>query len=447
MTDGAGENLRDVALDVLLEATERGAYLDRALGMALEKYRYLAKRDRAFLTRLAEGTVQRMIEIDYVLGAASSVPVKKMRPVVRAILRLAAYQLLYMDSVPDSAACNEAVKQAKRRGFSKLSGYVNGVARAVARGRGAFFYPDAEKEPVPSLSVRYSMPEWIVSRLAGDLGMERAGEVLAALMGDAPLTARVNESRVTREELIGRLRGEGIEARPAAVPGHPSARCAISLSGVDRLAGLSSFREGLFYVQDVSSMAASLAADPPEGAFCVDVCAAPGGKSLHLAQLAGEGGRVLARDASAEKAALIMENAARLRVSGVSASVFDAEEFDASLEGRADVVMADLPCSGLGVLRRKVDIKYRLTKESVASLAAMQRRILSNAARYVRQGGVLLYATCTISREENEDNVAWLLGENPEFSLEEQRQIFPGEDGGDGFFYARMRRAARSGGL
>lgn len=440
MTDSV--NTRELILGILLEVETEKNYSHLIIRSVLEKYQYLDKRERAFITRVSEGTIQRKIELDYIIDQFSRVKTKKMKPVIREILRMSVYQLKYMDAIPASAACNEAVKLAKRKGFASLGGFVNGVLRNISRNLTAVTYPDEEKESVRALSVRYSMPEWIVEQWISDYGSARTKEILRASLTPAPLTIRTNLSRITPEALKERLALEGVAAQPLEKEKYPELSYAFAISGFDYLNGLSCFREGLFYVQDISSMLVAEYAAPKPGNYCLDVCAAPGGKSIHLAEKLDGTGRVVARDLSEQKVALIEENIARCGLKNITAECHDATVYDETQKEAADVLIADLPCSGLGVLRRKTDIKYRTSAADCAALAALQRQILSAVCDYVRPGGTLIYSTCTINRAENEENAAWFAAEHPQYELVAMRQMFPEEQAGDGFFIAKFKRKA-----
>ena len=426
MTDRGKTDVRALALEVLLEVTERKEYSHLALRGALEKYQYLEKQDRAFLTRLVEGTVERMLELDYIIGCFSRTPVHKMKPVIRGILRMSVYQIKYMDRIPDAAVCNEAVKLAVKKGFSGLRGFVNGVLRSIVRGLGEVEYP--------GLSVKYSTPEWIVRQWTQEYGEELAFGMLEDQYAERPVTVRVNLHRISREALAERLTREGVSVRTV-----DGLDCALAISGYDYLAALPSFQEGLFQVQDVSSMLAVLAAAPRPGDYCIDVCAAPGGKSLHMADLMNGTGMVEARDLTEYKVQLIEENIARSRMENIRAAQQDATVLDEGSVEKADVVLADLPCSGLGVLNKKRDLKYRMTPKQQEELVMLQRRILETVQRYVKPGGVLVYSTCTVHREENEGNTAWFLERFP-FVLKERKQMLQGRDPWDGFYIAKMER-------
>ena len=478
-------NEREIVLEVLLEITEKGQFSHIILRDVLWKYQYLEKRERAFITRVTEGTLEHMIEIDYILDRFSKVKVKKMEPVIRAILRSAVYQLKYMDSVPDSAVCNEAVKLAVRKGFSGLKGYVNGVLRSVARGIGSVQYP---KEKMEELSVRYSCPEWVLDLWSGSYDIEVIEMMLRDFQKEKPVTIRCCLNRTTPDELKKRLEAEGVKAEI-----HPYLPYAFQISGYDHLNDLETFQDGLFVVQDISSMLVAEIAAPSAGAQVLDVCAAPGGKALHVAEKlflaeavcgdaacagnkSGGGaaagckiedqmppGHVEARDLTELKVDLIRENIERTGLPNITAVCRDASVPDETAAESADIVIADLPCSGLGVIGKKPDLRYKASPDGIDSLVRLQRQILSCAQDYVKPGGTLVYSTCTVNPAENMDNVHWLMEQYPEFILDDIReklcpelrdnvmengciQLLPGVHKSDGFFIARLVRKIESGG-
>lgn len=438
MTDSV--NTRELILGILLEVTKEGSYSHLVLRSVLEKYQYLDKKDRSFITRVSEGTIQSMIELDYIINQFSNVKVNKMKPVIRNILRMSVYQLKYMDSVPASAACNEAVKLARKRGFSSLSGFVNGVLRNISRNLDQVAYPDEKTQPVESLSVRYSMPEWIVKQWITAYGQEQTKNMLAAFLTEAPITIRTNLLKITPDALAAKLEEEGVTVRKLDQEGYEKLSYAFALSGYDYLNGLAAFREGLFYVQDISSMMVAEYAGVKDGDFVIDVCAAPGGKSIHLAEKLHGTGCVEARDLTETKVELIRENVDRHQLTNVRPVQMDASLLDEDSVEKADVLIADLPCSGLGVLRKKADIKYNMKEEQQQELIALQRKILETVCTYVKHGGTMIYSTCTIHRGENEENVRWFIENHKEFEVEEMQQIFPGVQLGDGFFIAKLIR-------
>ena len=445
-------NLREMALEILMEAERNGAYPNVLLKQTLDKYLYMEKQERAFLTRLVEGTVERKLTLDYYLNHVSKTPVNKCKPVIRCILRMAAYQIFYMDAVPDSAACNEAVKLAQKKGFQTLKGFVNGVLRNLSRRKNEIVMPNEEKEPVKALSAAYSVPEWLVEKVIKEYGMEHGKNMFVSLYENVGATTiRVNSSKISTEECAKLLEKEGVHVEKAAYVEN-----ALEISDYDSLRFLESFEKGYFQVQDVSSMLVGLAANPKPGDTVIDVCAAPGGKSIHVADLLLGTGHVEARDLTDYKVGLIEENITRCGFTNVTAKRADALMFDEAAKESADIVIADLPCSGLGVLKKKSDIKYRMSQQQIEELAQLQRRILKNAAAYVKPGGTLIYSTCTITKEENDMQVDWILENLPlqlvslegcmceELLKNHERegvlQLLPGREKTDGFFLAKFQK-------
>lgn len=447
------ENTREIILDGLLELEREEGFSNVLVRGMLQKYDYLPVQEKAFIKRVTEGTVERRIELDYILNQFSSVPVPKMKPLIRQLMRMSVYQLLYMDAVPDSAACNEAVRLAQKRHFQSLKGFVNGVLRSIARSKDRIVYPDKEKDWMRGVSVRYSMPEFLVGLWEKDYGREQTERMCASLLSVKPVSLRISEalSFKEQEELteVWRRRGIVCERDPYL----PYAWRCQNLEGLHKLPG---FSEGLMAVQDVSSMLVTECAGIKEGDLVLDTCAAPGGKSLHASLKTGKTGQVEARDLSEDKAALIRENAERMKARNLHVKVWDARVFDAEAEGKADVLYLDLPCSGLGIIGKKRDIKYHVTKESLAELAVLQREIIEACWRYVKPGGVIMYSTCTVHRAENEEQVQWMCREFPLVTedlnpyLPEglkckeaesgMLQLVPGVHECDGFFLARLRR-------
>lgn len=429
---------RELVLEILLEV-EKGEYSHLILRSVLEKYQYMEKKERAFITRLTEGTLERMLELDYIIDLFSKVKVRKMKPVIRNLMRMSVYQIKYMDAVPNSAACNEAVKLAIKKGFVNLKGFVNGVLRSIVRGLDSITYPDRE-DTVRFLSITYSMPEWIVKKWLDAYGLETVEHMLKDFLDEKPTTIRCNPDKVEKEVLISRLKQEGV-----TVEEHDYLPYALQISGYDYLGDLEVFQEGGFSVQDISSMMVAHIADPKEGDFVIDVCAAPGGKALHMAELLRKAGKVLARDLTEYKVGLIQDNIDRLGLSNIQAQAWDATVLDERMIQQADIVVADLPCSGLGVIGKKTDIKYKMTEEAQQELAQLQRQILSVVHQYVKPGGKLIYSTCTINRGENEENADWFVQEHPTFERikiddKECLQLIPGIHKSDGFFIAAFRK-------
>ncbi len=432
------ENPRELILMTLLSITRDGVNSSRALNQVLDKYQYLDKSKRAFITREVNGVLEHQIEIDAIIDQFSKTAVAEMKPVIATLLRCGVYELKYMDSVPAHAVINETVKLAKKRGFGNLAGFVNGVLRSIDRSLTA-----ENKAGEEALSLSYSLPQWIVDQWLPVYGARTVARMGEDFFREKPTTIRFDPDRISREELIRKLEDAGVTVEdPAAAAEKAGERTedipqtALSVSGYDHLEGLASFRNGDFMVQDLSSMQAGLWADPKDGDLVLDVCAAPGGKALHAAELLHGTGRVEARDVSEKKVAQINENIARSGLTNIQARQMDALVLDPASVGKADIVLADLPCSGLGTIGHKPDVKYRMTPQKQRELADLQRQILSVVQAYVRPGGKLLYSTCTISRMENEENTRWFTEHFPAFHLVKEAQRLPGIDPGDGFYLA-----------
>ena len=445
-----GINTREMILEILLEI-EEGEHSHIAIRNALSKYQFLPKRDRAFITRVCEGTLEYRIQIDYIINAFSKTPVDKMKPVIREILRSAVYQLKYMDSVPDSAVCNEAVKLTQKKGFYNLKPFVNGVLRSVSRQMDEVQYPKKEENLVQYLSVTYSMPVNLVERWLAEYGEEKTEMMLADFLKEKPLTVRCRTYLNSKEDIYKSLTEQGVEVEEA-----PYLPYACAISNFNHILALDAFVEGKIQVQDVSSMLVAEVADPQKGDYIIDMCAAPGGKSLHLGDKMEGYGTVDARDVSQYKVSLIEENIRRTNSINVQAKVQDATLFDVESECKANIVVADVPCSGYGVIGKKPEIKYRVTPQKQEEIVILQRTILKRAAEYVKPRGTLIFSTCTIAKEENEENMMWFMNNFP-FKLESldpylpeelksettalgYLQLLPGVHKTDGFFIAKFRR-------
>ncbi len=442
---------REIALGILINILENNNYSHTVLRRTLKQYQYLSKADRALITRICEGTMERMITLDYILNQYSSVKVNKMKPLIRNLLRMSLYQLNYMDQIPESAVCNEAVKLAKKRGFRNLSGFVNGVLRNISRDTKQIEYPKEEQEPGRFLSIAYSVPEWLVSELLQQYDYSVVKRLLETSFEDKKTTIRCNLNRIKPEELKTLLEEQGVTIENGSYLPY-----AYQISNYDYLNQMEAFTKGYFQVQDESSMLVGAITGVKEGDYVIDVCAAPGGKSLHVAEMMNSTGQVSSRDISEAKTSFILENIKRLGLTNLSVKVWDALLLDEEDTLKADIVIADLPCSGLGVIGKKPDIKYNMTKEKLTDLVELQKEILKVVIQYVKIGGVLIYSTCTINQEENIKNVDWLT-KNYDFKLESiddylpevlhsnttkegYLQLIPGLHDTDGFFLAKLRR-------
>jgi 16S rRNA (cytosine967-C5)-methyltransferase len=421
---------REAAVRVLLQVTQNTGYTTLALQGALKK---LPPDQRAFVTELVYGVLRNLLYLDYALNLHAHTPTGKMKPFILNTLRAAAYQLLFMSQVPGSAACNEAVAMTRAAGFPTLTGFVNGVLRALARS------PAPEPSGEGRLSLRYSHPQWILDLWREEFSPEEVEAICAADQLPPPVSLCVNTTRATPAQLA-----EALEAAGAAVEPGKLLPNALGLRHGPELTGLEAFRRGWFFVMDQGAMLAVDTLDPQPGETLLDLCAAPGGKSFYAAIKMRGQGRVLARDLHPRRLALVTEGADRLGLPIVETALSDAGVFQPALENIAHRLLIDAPCSGLGLLRKKPDARYSKTPADVAALAALQRKILAASWRYVKPGGLLVYCTCTLSPPENGGNFRWFLQNYPFRPVGEPIQLTPG-DATDGFFICKLQRSEDGG--
>ena len=446
---------RAAALEILIEVLERQAYSNLSSDAILRRYR-LQPRDRAFATALVYGTISRVITLDQILSGVSSMPLAKMDAPIRNILRMGAWQLMYSRSVPPRAACNESVDLAKIAGNRGAAGMVNGILRRIASNM-----PSIQPE---NFALYYSLPSWLADSLVSWLGTESASKVAAAGIEPPPLSVRTNSLRTDPATLALKLKEEGVASSPGVF--HPDA-LRLDLAG-SPVTSLASFDAGFFMVQDEAAMMVASIAAPMPGQTVVDLCAAPGGKSCHMAEIMDNRGRIVACDLHSSRLELIGHNARRLGLTCIETRQMDAS---ADPENRgslpeADIVLCDVPCSGLGLLARKPDIRLNADPDSFDRLVETQRRILHKASGMIRPGGILVYSTCTLNPAENDLQADRFLQETkgkfepcgfapllPErlaamdASLVQDAaggriRLLPGVHGCDGFFIARFRRMA-----
>lgn len=444
-------NAREVALKVINEIESNGAYANIALAQEINRRMsqgHLSDQDRRFITELVYGTVKAGATLDWILNIYLNRPLTKVAPVIRNILRLGIYQLFFLEKVPASAACNQSVELAKKFGHAGTVKFVNGVLRNAARSPEKIVYPDRDKDPTKYLALKYFHPEWLIERWVNRLGVTSCEALCQTNNTTPPLSLRTNIVKINRDALIKRLTDEGVTCRASnwtpegiVCQEHPA------------LSTLTSLKEGLFQVQDESSMLVAHILDPKPGEFIIDACGAPGGKTTHIAALMNNTGQVLSTDIYEHKLALTRENAARLALTNIETKALDAVNLGSMFPHKADRVLVDAPCSGLGVLRRKPDSRWRKSVETLHDLPKLQAAILTSASQCVKQGGVLVYSTCTTEPEENQDIVQTFLNANPDFTLDQTGQYLPGQkrsdsmlqlwphiDEVDGFFIARMIR-------
>lgn len=437
-------NTRYIAYKALLRVEKDKAYSNLALDEALGESS-LDSRDKAFVSSLFYGVLERRITLDYVIRRFSSVRLKKIEPPVLMILRLSVYQMIFMDKVPDSAAVNEAVKLCKKEKLYRSSSFVNALLRSVTRAEQRLVLPD-ENDRIKYLSVKYSCPESVVSLWINDYSPEIAEGILGSLFGRPPTYIRVNTLKANEDELTAILAQEKAAAEKTAVAN----ALRVNING--SAAALESHKLGLFHVQDLSSQICCELLGAKPGDIVSDVCAAPGGKSLNIAQRI-ENGTVYSYDIYEHKIKLINAAAGRLGVKNISAAVRDAAS-DTPLN-MSDKIICDVPCSGLGVLRRKPEIRYK-EDMGIDTLPELQLKILENSSQYVKSGGTLIYSTCTLNRRENNDNAALFLKRHAEFeplklelpkgiarTIDEEENcltLFPQMNDTDGFFIAAFKR-------
>ncbi|MHB8170057.1 MAG: 16S rRNA (cytosine(967)-C(5))-methyltransferase RsmB [Thermincolia bacterium] len=443
---------REQALLVLHAVEQEGAYANLELNKVLEKSQP-SKLDRGFITELVYGTLRSLHHLDWVLGRFLSRPLDTLTPWIRNILRLTVYQLFYLDKVPPSAAVNEAVNLAKNYGHGGTVKFVNGVLRNLLRNKEKIEYPDLAKEPALYISVVYSHPLWMVEKWLAQYGQEATIELCRANNEASPTTIRTNTLRTNRAALAAKLAEEGLEVRETLyIPE------GLTVSGFASLGNLPAFKEGLFQVQDESSMAVGHICRPQEGSLVIDVCSAPGGKTTHLAQLMNNRGTIIALDIHSHKLGLIRDNCQRLGITCVQAHNMDARQLPDQWKEQADLVLVDVPCSGLGVLRRRPDARWRKEAQDLPAIQKLQLEILMAAAQCVKPGGTLVYSTCTITPEENTQVIEKFLAAHPEFAKEDLTpslpeplrqldlpstkegylQLLPHLHGMDGFFIAKI---------
>ena len=429
-------NIRELILECLMEVLEEGTYSHVILNAVLNKYAYLPKQDRAFLTVVFEGTIERLITIDYILDEFSKTPVRKMKPLIRNLLRSAVYQIVYLDKTPDSVIVNESVKLAGKRGFKGLQGFVNGLLRNISRNRSEIRFPEKEGSPVRYLSVKYSVPEWIVTKFLDEFDFPTVEGILEKSLKRPDTVIRINKN-TNIDDLKKRMEQNGISMEKTCFSN------AFVIKDYDRIADIPGFSNGEFRIQDLSSVrVGNLISEYIDlnGKKVLDVCAAPGGKSLHLLDM---GANVTACDLSENKTALIKDNLKQITDQEALKDIMilekDAAIHDSSFENAFDVVLADVPCSGLGVLGRKADIKYRLAPEDIDSIVKLQSTILDNVSTYVKPGGLFVFSTCTLDPDENEYHRDRIKNSG-DFELLKEELRIPGRDLGDGFYITIFRK-------
>ncbi|SHK02156.1 16S rRNA (cytosine967-C5)-methyltransferase [Geosporobacter subterraneus DSM 17957] len=440
-------NARRIALDVLVDIEKNNAFSNIALQRAM-KNREIEDRDRRFVTELVYGVIENKIYLDYIINRLSKVKHSKIKVEVLNLLRMALYQIIFLDRIPSAAAVNESVKIVKKIEFG-AAGYVNGLLRNFLRRREELKLDRQNMDVSEYLSIRYSHPKWLVEKWLKDFGEDFTEGLLGGNNERPSLTVRVNTLRTNKRDLIKILSAQGLEITEGKYSPE-----ALYISNATNIEKLKAFQEGLFQIQDESSMLVAHVVNPEPGDFVMDLCAAPGGKTTHMAQLMKNQGRIIAWDIYDHKIKLIRDTARRLGISIIDTQCNDARELKQEYLGKADRVLVDAPCSGLGIIRKKPEIKYNKNLEDISKIVSIQVDILKNGARYVKKSGFLVYSTCTIEKKENIGVMEQFLKENEDFELvninenlpaalrsdSKHLQLYPHIHGIDGFFICKFRR-------
>ncbi|WP_018247323.1 16S rRNA (cytosine(967)-C(5))-methyltransferase RsmB [Orenia marismortui] len=414
---------REVALEAIYQINEKGGFSNLVVNSLLNKSN-LDKRDRSLATYLIYGVTRRRNTLDWIINKFANRKVKKMTPWVRNALRLGVYQIQFLDKIPAPVACNETVEAAKGRCNRGAIKFINGVLRNIIRNLDQIQYPSIDKDPVQHIRYKYSQPQWLVERWVKRYGVDKAVEICNHLNQVPPTVIRTNTLKTSRADLLEELIGE--DAQVEAIERVEEAINLIKYPSVDRL---KAFDEGKFQVQGLSSMLVAHIVNPKTDDVVVDLCSAPGGKTTHLAQLMDNKGQIYAVDVHDHKLDLIEENCERLAITNVEKICADGREV--SFDRRIDKVLVDAPCSGLGIMAKKPEIRWQKKPQDLLQLQELQLELLDNAAEFLKSGGELVYSTCTITPEENKEVINKFLEKNSDFSLvdlEKEAEEFSLED-------------------
>lgn len=438
-------NAREIAYKVLLDIEKNKNYSNMAINKHFKDVK-LSNQDRGLATEIIYGVIENKYYIDYIIDKLSKVKTNKMEIYVKTLLRMGIYQIMFLNSISDYAAVNETVNLAKKKN-SKVSGFINGILRNVIRQKetiGAI----KVKDDIDYLAIKYSYDKWMIRNWMIHFGREFTEELLEANSQRPIIYLRTNTLKITRDELIEKLEKQNIKASKVNVVDE-----AIKVENLKDIENNPLYKEGLFTVQDISSMLVGKVMNPEENSLVLDVCSAPGGKTTHMATLMNNTGEVVSRDIYEHKLKLIKASCKRLNLTNVNVEEYDAMKIDKDSIGKFDYVLADVPCSGLGIIRRKPEIKYK-EKEEFRDLPPIQKKILENASKYVKKGGTLIYSTCTIQDSENIDVINEFLQKNKNFELapinevkvdldnqeKGYMKIYPNVHEMDGFFISKLIR-------
>ncbi len=437
------QNPRKKAVNILVDIEKNASYVNIEMNK-LRIQNDFSYQDIRFIGELINGVQKRKITLDYIISIHSSVKINKISPFVLAVLRSGIYQILYMDKVPASAAVNESVKLIKKSSVARLSGYVNAVLRAV---NGNELTTLDNNSPF-GLSIIYSLPQWLVSRWISQFGLSFAKNLMEAFLAKTDLCVRRNPN-ISEDKFLNKLSEDGITVVPFKFKDFKDFDyCYTVQTTKGPITDTIAFKEGCFYIQDPAAALASYLLQPKQGDFIIDMCAAPGGKSIFLAELMQNKGKIISFDIYEHKINLINDNAKRHNIDIIHPFMCDATVYNENYENFADKIICDVPCSGFGLISKKPDIRHTRKEEDIVELFTLSQKILENAARYLKPGGVLVFSTCTIDMQENEKAIETFLNNHREFSFlpfgENQlsfKTFYPSVDGTDGFFVCRLKKS------
>lgn len=421
-------NPREAAIAALYKIEKDGAYSNRAVIDALFQCEPM---DKALANEIIMGVIRNKLYLDFIIQKYSKIKLKKLSTWVLLILRTAVYQLVMMDKIPSSAACNEAVKLAGRYAHSAAKGYVNGVLRSISSSVDDLPKPTGSK--TEQMSVLYSCPLWLAEKLAEQFGEQKCEEILKDSLLPHMTTVRANILKITAEELCKALKDEGNNAE--LIEGE-----CVKINGAIDVTKSNAYKDGFYTLQNINSYRAAKILSPKSDEVVIDMCSAPGGKTTHIAELMGNRGRVIAFDIHPHKIGLIEKAAKRLGITCVEAKCNNSENVIEELKGVADKVLADVPCSGIGVIHKKPDVKYNRKAEDIEELTRIQENILETSARYVKAGGDIVYSTCTILAEENENQIKRFLLRHSDFEVAFEKLYLADETGGSGFYICKLHK-------
>lgn len=432
------DKTREIALKVLYKIDKEQAYSNIELNEQIKQNRKnINEKDIGLISEIVYGVTTWRLTLDEIIKKYSKIKLKKISPWIINILRMGIYQIIFLDKIPKSAAVNESVNLAKRYGHSSSSNFVNAILRKVEKTD----YEELFKieHYIDRISKTTSMPKWIVEELIKENGTKLANEICKNSNLKPNISIRVNKLKITKEELVQKLQQKGIECREPQNKKISNVQDFLILNKVKNIENLQEFKDGLFTIQDLSAGQTAKILDPKPGDKVLDACSAPGGKTTYLAELMKNDGKIVAWDIHEHRTKLVKQNAERLGIKIIETQVKDASEYDKNLEEKFDKILLDVPCLGIGVIKRKPDIKWQRKPEDIKEITAIQRKILEKCSKYLKKGGTLVYSTCSILKEENEEIIMKFLKENNEFETDKENivNILPNEEE-DGFFICKI---------